>query len=199
MTGKSALQYAEAGIMDFADTLKLGIIRSFQDINFLSQRSRELEATHYREDMRLAIAIKEVALHRDEFYGMVKYLIENEYGKLNNDQKYAMANSTAGVAIKLTVTRETKSSVISFLAESIASDAAVAVGLTTLPGLVSTIAVNAFFYEGVLQKASDASARLKAKDPVAWHELSKRGLDMLYFLVEKPISDTMTKVRERRK
>ena len=64
------------------------------------------------------------------------------------------------------------------------SSAAGATGVGTLITLVMV--------QGVGQRSSRASQRLRARNPALWQELrTKRGRDMLYFLVEAPMADYM--------
>jgi hypothetical protein len=60
------------------------------------------------------------------------------------------------------------------------SAGATASGVGTLLGLV--------LFQGLLQRASEASRRLRSVAPDLHHILQRDGLDMIYFLVERPMA-----------
>ncbi len=54
--------------------------------------------------------------------------------------------------------------------------------------------------QGVAQRASKASKRLKSKHPALWKDLRRqKGLDMLFFLVEKPLAKYLNAIEAAHK
>ena len=50
------------------------------------------------------------------------------------------------------------------------------------------LVVSAVLIQGLLERASNASQRLKAANPKVYDRLKKQGLDMIYFMVEETLS-----------
>mgnify|MGYP006284870867 FL=1 len=178
------------------------------------QRSAEIGAENERAMEMLVNLVKFGADVDGPLYQLIKIIIKHEIHEviseeLTPSQKEKIKSITGEVsrnAAEYIAGRILGSQAVKLIAKTIATRAAttalykrVATQIGVSAGSSSTgigIPVGATIAMGVVQRASNASRRLREENPMLYRELRKHNLDMGYFLVEPVLGNLKAKIRK---
>jgi LysM repeat protein len=177
-------------------------------------RAAEIGAENERAWNMLVNLVKFGADVDGPLYELVRFVIEHEVHQTVKNQLTpkqrekvkALAGKTSRKASEYVAGRVIGSAAIKIIVKTIAKRAAttalykrIATQIGVSAGASSTgigIPVGGTIAMGIMQRASNASRRLRKESPLLYHTLRKHNLDMGYFLVEPVLEQLRSKVQK---
>jgi hypothetical protein len=198
-----ALTIAEAlgdGAISVPITLWDGLKRTVEGYEVENQQQ---EVKIAQQDDRAAAVLKELFKYGIENYNSplektIRIILHDFYQSLSESERDKL--KTAGAKkIWYVVGKSSASLGLSYSAGRLILDRLAMQGVVkALFKYTMSIELSLLAMQGVLYKAGAASDRLKAKYPRVWLQLKKYDLDMIYFLVERPLQKYMEVMRMKR-
>ncbi len=183
------------GAEGFGRNLWFGIDRTAKDLNLLGGKKGKIARFETKRFVIDIAACAKMALHKENPIFHLILIVVEEYYKLFPEIALKAIAKKAGIiaayaAGKYMICRTlalkiTKAIIIKYL-----QNEALKAVLTKIAGC----ALSVLMIQGVIEEASRAANRLRIKQPVLYTKLKKHNLEMMYFLVEKPLSKYTTTI-----
>jgi hypothetical protein len=186
------------GVKAVPPTLWHGIERV---VEFYSspEEKEKIQGQNYRAYLALGELVR-YGLHgvHSPLTKLIAIILYHYYESLPNGEKEKIRESaskkTAYMGSKIYTSGELSAFIARRIAKQMVKGSAAA--------WFSKVAIRGSFTElsllGLLEKAGDASDRLKALFPRIWRDLMLKDLDMLYFIVEHPMKKYLDAIRRKR-
>jgi hypothetical protein len=129
---------------------------------------------------------------------LVRIILFHYYESLSSSDKEVLQEAVGKKMIYLSSRIYTSANLSVEVAARLTSKIVATSAVKSLYRNVTKIEFTLLTAQGLLYKAGAASDRLKAKFPKIWHELMLKDLDMLYFIVEKPMQKYLEAIRMNR-
>ncbi len=185
------------GIISLPETLWHGIERTGRDLGFDgSQPFEEAWAQNWRLLKLLEHTVKYVVRdYRTPLVRSVEIIFKNYYETLPECAKRKINNAAGKKVAYLGGKIAVNAIVVKEIAKKISDKLMKTTFFTRIPKLLIKEAGLILSIQGTIYKSAQASERLKAKFPKIWLEMKKHDLDMLYFLIEKPMQKYLNAIR----
>ena len=196
----SILEALGEGVISIPETLWDGVKRTGEGLAFWDTRE-EIKIGGQNE--RAYEALKEIfkygiADYNSPIEQTIRIILYHFYESLPKSQRNKIISAAKHKSIFVTSKVMTSATLSEFVARRLAKKI---IGSTVMRILIKQIVkveFNLVAMQGLLYKAGAASDRLKAKFPRIWFELKKHNLDMVYFLIERPMKPYLEAVRLNR-
>lgn len=188
------------GIVSVGEDLAYGVERTAQGLNFSNPSRQVAIAT---ENELLAKLLADMVKHgintpKNPLYRVVKLILSEYYQHIPEEILKKLAEKL-GLKIayyggRMVIGKKIAEKIALKIAAKVALTAAykqLAKKIGVSAGASATgvgIPISLLMLQGVVQRASKASQRLKKRQPALWLSMRQSGgLDMIYFIVEKPM------------
>lgn len=201
--GKSVGRGAAAvgkGIYSVGEDLVGGTYRTARGLNFFDSEEQLKIAAQNERAYNL---LKDIFTNRDSIQDMVSLIADHFYSQAPKETQSKINEGIRNGAIQLAARMTVGKKIATKIAQKIATRIAASAGYKTLAqkigvsaGVGSTgigIPITLLMLQGTLERAGNASERLRSEDPVLFRILSSKNLDMAWFLVE----DYVAEIREQ--
>ncbi|MEM7373014.1 MAG: hypothetical protein AAF587_30610 [Bacteroidota bacterium] len=193
------------GIMSVGEDLVGGAKRTGRGLNFFDSGE---QARIGAENERAFFLLKSLFDNREQLNKIIQFTIEHIYNKLPAEKQqkvkekltagaesmtgYAIGRLLIGTAIAKAIIRRIAARIaVSQLYKSIAKKIGVSAGASAT-GV--GIPISLLMLQGVLERAGQASRRLKSEYPELSRKLTAQNLDMAWFLVEPYFEEIKTEL-----
>ena len=185
------------GIISLPVTLWHGIERTGRDLGFDGSQSFEEAWAQNKRLYDLLVRVGGFVIHErnSPLAQAVEIILKNYYETLPECAKRRI-NNAAGKKLgyfggKIAV----NAIVVKKIAKKTSDKLMKTTFFTRIPKLLIKEAGLILSIQGTIYESAQASERLKAKFPKIWMEMKKHDLDMLYFLIEKPMQKYLNAIR----
>lgn len=186
MSNDSVLGVIAEGVVHAIVDLFLGIERGGEDLFFPKEREK-----NWQENARALGLIKDGALNMATITEVIRIILEHVRANLNDKQRKKFDNSIerflGGAGLKMgsiLVTKRVAAKIAQTMVAKQLTALGVSKGITTYAGTATAGTVTALGFYGVIERAANASDRLKKNHPALHAKLKQGDLDMAYFVVE---------------
>jgi len=200
MRPMSILEALGEGVISVPETLWDGVKRTGEGLAFWDTKE---EVKIGGQNERAYEVLKEIfkygiADYHSPIEQTIRIILYHFYESLPHAEKKRIVNAAARKGLFLTSKVITSAALSVVVAKFIVKKLGKDVVLKKLLGIIVRAEFNLLAMQGLLYKAGAASDRLRAKFPRIWSELRRRNLDMVYFLVEKPMHRYLEAIRLNR-
>ena len=196
MYAKDLAWAAFDGFISIPQNIGYGIRRTAEDVGFLGDepRSRNI-AENKRAYNAISKAIRFARSDSGPIAQAVRVILNEFYDEIP-DPVITEAAKTAGVASTYMTTRiATQLALVNVISRRLTSEIATKVVARGLTRMGVGFSISALIVQGMLENASQSSQRLRRQHPRIYRQLRERDLDMVYFMIEEPMSDIMELLR----
>lgn len=187
------------GFISIPQNIGAGVRRTFEDVGLLGEKRR---SRNIAENKRAYNAIRKAIEFARSDAGPIAQavrIILNEFYDEVPDPVITEAARKAGVASTYLTTRvATQLALVNLISRKLTSQIATKIVARSLTRIGVGITVSAVIIQGMLENASTASQRLRKQHPAIYQKLRENNLDMIYFMIEDPMSDIMALLRTKK-
>lgn len=188
------------GFISIPQNIGAGIGRTFEDVGF---QGNEARLKNIAENKRAYNVIRKAVNFARSDSGpvaqAVKIILTEFYDEMP-DHVITEAAKSAGVASTYMTTRiATQFALVNIISKKLTSQIATKVIARSLTRVGVGFTVSALIVQGVLENASASSQRLRRQHPQIYSKLREKDLDMIYFMIEEPMSDIMELLKFKNK
>ena len=184
MDAKLIAQWIVDGLASIPECVYLSAVRTWESQGLIDRQTR---SRNEYETERFFRAFKALASSEAPIRQLITVVITDFYSKLDENGKKAINDKMGYSDAKM----GSRTGAQFYLTKIIADKIIARVATTKLGGYLlrgsTTLAFNAIMIQGIIEEAARASRRLGAKYPSTYMKVSPMNLDMVYFLVEKPL------------
>lgn len=172
------------GIASIPHSLYLSAVRTVEGTGLIERSYRQ---RNEYETERFFRAFKSLTSHEEPIRQLITIVITDFYAKLDEDGKkaindklyYSDAKLGSRTGAQFLLTRTISDKIITSLRTQKLASAIVRGG--------ATVGLNIVMVQGLIEEAARASRRMKEKYSSTYMKVSPMNLDMVYFLVERPL------------
>jgi len=184
MDAKLIAQGIVDGLASIPQSLYFSGVRTLEGSGFLG---RDLKARNEYETERFMRVFKGLISNEEPIRQLISIVITEFYSKLDENGKKAINDKMGYSDAKL----GSRTGAQFYLARRLSDKIVAQVQTSALGGYLlrgaSTLTFNVIMIQGIIEEAARASRRLAAKYTSTYVQVSPKNLDMVYFLVEKPL------------
>ncbi|QKJ86984.1 hypothetical protein PMPD1_2036 [Paramixta manurensis] len=161
-----------------------GVIRTAQGSGLAGSRLKQRNAYETERFMRI---IKSTANRQEPIRNLITIIVTDFYSKITPEGREAI-NSQIGYGVGRISARTGSQFVLAqFIAQSLLTRMVTAEAYKRFIRVGSSFTLNVLMLQGLVEEAAKASRRMQEHYPQTYMKVSRMNLDMVYFLVEKPL------------
>ena len=177
-----------SGVISIPVDLFYGVRRTAEDVGLMG---RDVRLENQAERERLVNLIGEVFRNRNILIRPVEIILDHFFDVLPDDALQRLVSAAPGIAsaVAPTVARsvarsQAKKQLSKLIATKIVERAITRAVAQRVAKFGVGLVVSGVLLQGTLERASNASQRLRQDHPVIYRQIRSENLDMIYFLVE---------------
>lgn len=198
-----ALTVAEAigqGVLSVPETLLDGLKRTAEGLEFWDV---EQEIKIGGQNERALKALKKLyqfglSTYNSPIEKAVRIILFHFYESLPKTEKEKISNLAVTKGIFMSSKLITSTALSAYVSDKIAKKIIVTDLIKRIFKYVSSVELTLLTMQGILYRAGSASERLRKKFPIIFMEMRNKNLDMLYFLIEHPMTKYLEALRLNR-
>ncbi|AVV39098.1 MULTISPECIES: hypothetical protein [Pantoea] len=172
------------GISSVPSGMYQGVVRTWEGSGLAGS---DLKNRNQRETERFMRLIKATADRHEPIRQLVTIVINDFYLKLDDEGKQAINSKLGYGAGRLGGRIGSQFILAQFIAKKILTRIVTVEPFKRFVRVGSSLSLNVIMLQGLIEEASCASRRMQMRFPVTYSKVSRINLDMVYFLVEKPL------------
>lgn len=172
------------GMSSIPSGMYQGVLRTWQGSGLAGS---DLKNRNQMETERFMRLIKATANRHEPIRQLITVVITDFYAKLDDKGKQAIDIRLGYGVGRLGGRIGSQFILAQFIAKQILIRIVTAEAFKRFVRVGSSLSLNVLMIQGLIEEASIASRRMQSKFPMTYSKISRMNLDMVYFLVEKPL------------
>lgn len=172
------------GMSSIPSGMYQGVIRTWQGSGLAGS---DLKNRNRRETERFMRLVKATTDRHEPIRQLITIVIFDFYAKLDNESKQAIDGKLGYGAGRLGGRVGSQFILAQFIAKKILTRIVTAETFKRFVRVGSSLSLNLLMIQGLIEEASLASRRMQSRFLKTYSKVSRLNLDMVYFLVEKPL------------
>lgn len=170
-----------SGVVSIPVDLFYGARRTAEDVGLMGSQVR-LENAAERE--RLFNLLNDAFKNRSILTRLVEILLNNFFDKIPESALNTMAAKAGYGAVRYGARYATQTFLVNLISKKVVEAAITKAVAQRIAKFGVGLAVSAVLFQGLLERASNSSQKLRTEHPAIYQQLRRENLDMLYFIVE---------------
>jgi len=174
-----------SGVFSIPVDLYYGSRRTFEDMGLFGEEAQKENAA---ERGRIADLIKKAFNNRQVIYRLVRIIFDDFFGQLPESTKNKLKEALDKAGIWTTSRYGAQITLASYLGRKIAAAVVTKAIVKRLVAVGVGAVVSVIVTQGIVERSSEASKRLRRANPRLHQKLKRESLDVIYFLVEEDVA-----------
>ncbi|MBN1089892.1 MULTISPECIES: hypothetical protein [Pantoea] len=183
------------GMSSIPSGMYQGVVRTWEGSGLAGS---DLKNRNQRETERFMRLIKATADRHEPIRQLITIVINDFYAKLDNESKQAIDSKLGYGAGRMGGRIGSQFFLAQFIAKRILTRILTVEAFKRFVRVGSSLSLNILMVQGLIEEASVASRRMQNRFPMTYSKVSRMNLDMVYFLVERPLEPYLIYINSHR-